>query len=357
MKRVLLLTTYDYNSASSRIRHISLIPDLRDLGFDVSHHSFFDFHSLENRYANKTLDFISVFKSYLKRARIIVRARRYDLIWVEKEIFPYFPVWLESLICRSAKTPIIVDMDDDWFAKYEEQIPRSCQSLFGKYHPVTAGNVSYSTSNESIFAKIRSFKIQNSSFLLPPYIDLNLYPKVCVEHERKQLQEIKLGWIGSPLSSLHQLNPNMDLIKALASSFEVHLIGGHKSFEAIPNVFVHDWALHSEIEQMLKMDIAIMPLPNDYFTRGKSGYKAIQFMALGIPVVASNLANSSKVLGNGRGFVVETIEDWIRVVKQLASNHNLRNQMGLTGSNWVKEEYSRANFLACLLDIFEKKSN
>jgi glycosyltransferase involved in cell wall biosynthesis len=353
MKKILLLTTYDSNSASSRIRHISVMPDLLAAGYEINHSPFFDRKFLAVRYSGKKTSIANVIRAYLRRLKIISQSDRYDTIWVEKELFPYIPTWVEEIFFNRMKKPILIDLDDDWFAKYKNQIPTFLRLFVGKFKPIELKNVHYSTSNTTIYKKIQNTISDEKCHFLVPYIDLSKYPNSGKQHQDIEKIDIKIGWIGSPISSKLQLMPNIDLIKKLAKNYQIHLIGANEMFREMPNTYVHEWNLESEVDSMLECDIAFMPLTTDEFTTGKSGYKAIQFMALGIPVIASNLANTSDLLANGRGIIANTEKDWMNGTDTLAGSSILRNEIGAKARNWVIDNYKRENYIHDLKCTFQ----
>ena len=113
MKRILLLTIYDSNSASSRIRHISVISDLLKFGYEVHLRPFFDMKVLDDRYKGAKLVKWTIFVSYLRRIRHIAVVNKYDAVWMEKELLPYAPNWVESAFLYLVKKPVLIDLDDD----------------------------------------------------------------------------------------------------------------------------------------------------------------------------------------------------------------------------------------------------
>lgn len=357
MRRILLLTIYDSNSASSRIRHISVIPDLLKLGYEVVSNPFFEMNVLENRYRGLELKKWIIFRSYLKRFRQIAAVNKYEAVWIEKEFLPYAPNWVEAVLLYLIRKPILIDLDDDWFAKYRSQIPAFLRLFLGKYKPINLKKVHYSTSNNSIYNKIvKDIHPENCHFI-NPYIDLEKYSTSRKVHSVRKERDIKLGWIGSPISSKLQLLPNIELLRILARNYQVHLIGADAIFSQIPYVSVIEWRLETEIKSMLECDIAIMPLTEEEFTKGKSGYKAIQFMSLGIPVVSSDLANSKQLLAGGRGVIATTNGDWMSAVQLLANDIKIRTDMGNKSKEWVTDNYKKEKFLTDLDSIFVKLIN
>src|SRR6185295_18769583 len=113
------------------------------------------------------------------------------------------------------------------------------------------------------------------------------------------------------------------------------------------------WRQSSEIEDLQLMDIGIMPLPDDPWTRGKCGFKILQYMALGIPAVASLVgANTSIIKKNQNGFLCETQQEWLDVLQRLVESSALRKEIGRSGRENVLEHYSLRSNLENFLSLF-----
>jgi len=89
------------------------------------------------------------------------------------------------------------------------------------------------------------------------------------------------------------------------------------------------------------MDIGIMPLPDEPWARGKCGYKLIQYMACGLPVVASPVGVNSEIVQHGvNGFLAQTEEEWAEAIQTLAESDKLRARMGEEGRRIAHTQYS-----------------
>jgi len=155
--------------------------------------------------------------------------------------------------------------------------------------------------------------------------------------------DLVLGWIGSPtttrylelirkpLAELGQRYPNVKLCLIGASHFD---------FDGLP-VVNFAWDLGTEVECLRQFDIGLMPLPNDDFTRGKGGYKLLQYMAMGLPVVASPVEINCELVDDGQnGFLAETSDEWVQYLSCLIEDVGLRRQMGQAGRKKMEQDFS-----------------
>ena len=169
-------------------------------------------------------------------------------------------------------------------------------------------------------------------------IDLERYPRpVAREDSAKPL----IGWIGSPASQRY-----FDAIAAPVSrllstgTVRCRLIGATKSAAFDDRVELVSWSEASEVHEISRLDIGVMPLPDDSWARGKCAYKLIQYMACGLPVVASPVGMNRDVVKHGvNGFLATTATEWEEALSLLASDAELRHRMGQAGRRLVEQQY------------------
>jgi hypothetical protein len=155
-----------------------------------------------------------------------------------------------------------------------------------------------------------------------------------------------IGWIGSP-STWRYVRPLLPLLSEIAGQGRavVRVIGAGRDAlrDRFPGMESLEWSESSEVAEVQKMDIGIMPVPDDKWARGKSGYKLIQYMACGLPVVASPVGVNREIVGQGgNGFLATTAAEWREAIERLLSDPDLRRRMGQSGRSRAVAEYSLA---------------
>lgn len=168
--------------------------------------------------------------------------------------------------------------------------------------------------------------------------------------------DVVLGWIGSPtttrylelirkpLTELGQRYPNLKLCLIGASHFE---------FDGLPVVNL-GWDLDTEVDCLRQFDIGLMPLPDDDFTRGKGGYKLLQYMSMGLPVVASPVEINCELVDDGEnGFLATTSDEWVLRLSCLIDDAVLRKKMGRVGRKKMEQEFSLRQSSQRLIDILQ----
>lgn len=340
--KVLYLTKYSRNGASSRMRSYQFFPLLEKEGIEVSVSPFFDEEYLELLYAKKSLSKFKIASFYLNRLKKLFSIYRYDRVIIEKELFPYFFSWFEKLLFIF-NVKFIVDYDDAIFHNYDLHKNKIIRFLLKN----KIGNVmKYSghvlAGNDYLAAKAKLSGAKNIT-ILPTSIDMELYN---TRIENKNSKTI-IGWIGSP-TTYKYVEKKIPLFNDLAQKydFELQIVGAKK--EASTEGFINylPWTEKTEVALIAHFDIGIMPLENTPWELGKCAYKIIQYMGCGIPVVASAVGMNKEVIQNGEnGFLVTTEKEWIEALSELIENEKSRLNIGLEGQKKVLLKFSaQVNF-------------
>lgn len=350
--RILFLTKYARDAASTRHRFLQYIPYLQDkynVKCEVS--SFFKEGYLKKRFGlgeNIYFDFI---KALIRRLKAVLSAKNYDLVLLHCEAAPYLPLIMEKLLKKSGVS-LVYDFDDAIFHNYDQHpnplirllFRNKIMKLLSMVNLVIAGNVYLAE-----YAK----KVNQNVFIVPSVIDIKRYP--LKSHELKNDKEFTIGWIGSPTTAAY-LNPVFKVLDRFCSEYgaKVVLIGSGKISGIGNNFSVLEWSEETEIELLLSLDVGIMPLPDTLWASGKCGFKLIQYMACGLPVIASPVGvNKEIVEDNINGFLAETDQEWHDSLAILYKNIKLRKSMGQAGRTKVVSSYSlqsKAHDLAVILD-------
>ena len=138
------------------------------------------------------------------------------------------------------------------------------------------------------------------------------------------------------------------------------IIGGHFSIEELSNIIGIPWLLQQEIEALNSFDIGIMPMPDDAWTNGKCGFKAILYMSMAIPTICSPVGVNKEIINDGvNGFFAQTEKDWVDRIALLIEDPQLRERIGFTGRKTVEEKYSvkvnASKFLSVIQRVYDER--
>lgn len=335
MMRLLVLPRYDEAGASSRVRMYQYLPAFRDAGIDVTVSPLFKGDYVRALYSGRVA-WAAIAGGFVRRLRALLAAKAFDAVWIEKELLPWLPSVMERLRGDAA---VVVDYDDAVFHRYDMHqsalvrglLSRRIDTIMRRADLVTAGN-GY-LAERALAAGCCHVE------RLPTVVDLNRY---AVRTPGSERGVVVIGWIGSPATAQY-LRPLVRVIEQLRASMPLRVIavGAREEqvagtpFEAVP------WSEATEARQVAGFDIGIMPLPDEPWERGKCGYKLIQYMACGVPVVASPVGANMEIVTEGlQGALAETEDQWLTALSRLAADPELRARQGGEGRKRIEGWYS-----------------
>lgn len=349
-KRILLFTRYSNLGASSRIRSLQYVPYLESRGWQIDVSPLFSSAYLHATYGHQ-FRFRFLLAGYFQRLIKLLRAKKYDLIWIEKELFPFMPAWAE-LCLRSSGVRVVVDYDDAIFHRYDMNQNYFVRKLLGRKIDVIMRAADIVIAGNKYLAARAIDAGAKCVEIIPTVVDIKRYSV----SERKVKKQLTIGWIGSPTTSryLHLIGPALQSIISDANVRFVAVGANELIIKDLP-IEVLQWSEDSEVESILTFDIGIMPLKNDLWEQGKCGYKLIQYMACGLPVIASPVGVNTNIVEHGaNGLLAETISEWKAALVLLLNDEELRHDMGYTGRKMVQDKYSLQGQLINLESIFSK---
>ncbi len=337
--KLALLTKYSDLAASTRQRFNQYQTFLENTGFELIKVPLFDDQYLYNLYNSNNRNLRNIAKSYIHRFRWLISKPDIDLIWLHCDLFPYMPGIFEKLVTYPGK-PIVYDLDDAIFHNYDLNPRWYVRKLLGKklFNTIKKSKISFC--GNKYLANYAS-QLCSRVEVVPTVVDTNiLKPIERIEYSDK----LKIGWIGTPTTWSEYLYPILPLLKELVKKEggQINIMGAGKNVILDPTTCsFEEWSLERELPFLQSLDIGIMPLVDSPWATGKSGYKLIQYMACGLPVVASPVGVNREIVDHGvNGYLVENQQEWRTALKKLLCDKNLRKAMGFEGRKKVEKHYS-----------------
>lgn len=349
--KILALTKYDSLGASSRMRILQYVPYLEKHKFVLEIHNLFDNKYVQLLQNNKRSIF-SIIKSYTQRIGVLITSKKYDLIWIEKEALPWTPFFIENFFIPS-NTPYIIDYDDAVFHWYDKSDnPLIKFFLKDKHSLLISKAISVIVGNSYLGNYCQNAQAKNIKYL-PTAVNFEKYKDL--RPKKRSLQQPPIiGWIGQQ-STAYNLKPLRHIFEKLVAeeSASLSLIGIDGKFLDFPVTSFH-WSEDSEVDNIAKFDIGIMPLQDGPFERGKCGYKLIQYMSCGIPVIGSGVGENIHIIDHGvNGFIANNSVDWAKYLQTLINDPDLRVKMGTAGREKILKEYRTYITAPQLADLFK----
>lgn len=302
----ILFISKSYNSSSTRYRALQFFPYLMSNGFEPKH--------------------ITASGGPFAVLKTLQLAHHADVVIVLRKTFPFVITWLLRLVSKK----LIFDLDDAIFCRSNGATSKTrmtrFESIVSKSDHIFAGNQ---------FLVDNSSKFNKSVSLIPTCIDVEKYNV----HAIKPTDWIDLVWIGSNSTSKYLLDliPILDDISETLPSLRLKVIADFDIPEAKIPTLIIPWNENNEAHELASSHIAIAPMVENDWTKGKCALKVLQYMAAGLPVISSNVGvNSEVIYPDKNGFLVTSLEDWKKAINTLVNNPRLRQSMGAKAKEDVR---------------------
>lgn len=334
--KVLFLTKYYYEGPSSRYRSYNYKSFFENENIEVTYKPLFFDGYVTKLYKKERNSKIKVLYSFIKRfIFLIFKAKNYDHLVIEKELFPYVPYWVEKILL--SKKNYSLDFDDN--PKYRYKKNKILNFIFGDKIDLLVSKAKFVTVGNKWYYE--DFSNNHHFVYLPTVIDITKY-NLSYKKQLKKSKDIRIVWIGSP-SGERNIEKISNVLKNLSKKYPyiiLTLIGSNLSIEGV-NTENIKWSEENEVKKLMESNIGIMPLEDGYWEKGKCGFKLIQYMACELSVIASDVSANKEIIDNSKnGFLATSEEEWFKYLEILINDEQLRNSMGTLGRKKIEEKYS-----------------
>lgn len=342
-------------SPGQRVRIELWAKYLEQAGWEVEFYSFEDdeLHEIFYKGGNALAKGKGLLRCYRKQLHVVLKKISADVIFIYREAALIGPALIERLAARQ-NIPIIFDIDDPIFLPYKSPVNGWASLL--KFSKKTHNLFKLSARVIAINDLIGDYALQYNPnvTIIPNSIDTEKYQPLSSKDNPSDTSA-NLVWIGS-----HSTMPNLlavsEPLKKIQSEYKCPLliIGAGKSELRGVETEMIQWSAETEIKDLQRGDIGLLPLDDAPWNNWKFFFKAIQYMAVGIPVIARKIGSNSEVIQDGvNGFLVETDEEWYGRIKLLITNPQLRSEMGANARRTVLEKYSLSSQIPRIVEAFE----
>lgn len=356
-RTILFLVPYPFGEApSQRFRFEQYLGILKEEGFEVEFHSFLNqkgWHVLYTR-GNYIPKAVAILGGFLRRVAVLFGpALRADMVFIHRESAPLGPPVIEYFIARLIRKPIIYDFDDAiWLPNTSEENKLAAWLKWhSKVESICRWSSRVSAGNPYLANFARPFC--KDVIINPTTVDGTRIHVPCATNPTDH-PTVTLGWTGthSTLKYLDLLAPVwFYLVSRFGDKIRLIVIADRKPTFAWPQMEFVPWSKETELDDLHQLDIGLMPLTNDPWSEGKCGLKALQYMALAIPAVASPVGVNTRIIHDGEtGILCNSTESWVAALTKLIEDPQWRKDLGNAGRAQVIRHYSvdsnRSNFLS-----------
>ncbi len=355
MIRVLFVVPHPIEGPSSRFRIYQFLPYLQANEVQAEVRPFVSSRQIRALYQSggtaKKVALTAL--AALNRLADVLRATRYDVVYVLREAFPFGPPVIERALAF-AGARLVFDFDDAiWLPSQVYDNPLDRLRDWGKPAKLVAraDHVVVGSRYLADFAQQHAAH-SNAVSIIPTVVDGNVYKPA--EQERSA-GKITIGWVGTPRGSRAFLETLVPLMRDFAQRYphvQWRFVGAEPFDVGNLPVEFKNWSLANEVRDIQSFDIGLMPLTDDVYTRGKCGFKLIQYMNCGLPVVCSPVgANCDIVEHGGSGYFAGAPAEWSAALVRLIEDASLRLAMGARGRALSEQQYSLAIQAPRLLEV------
>jgi len=337
---------------SQRFRIEQWMPRLRALGIECTLLPFFDsdLYRRLGRPGNEASKVLGLLRAAGRRWRMVPEIGAYDLIFLHREAIPFGPAVLERVLAR--RKPVVFDFDDAIWLRSRNPVNPLAEwvKCVGKIESISklASAVMVGNSYLAEWARRRN----RSTSVVPTTIDTeDAYDR---RKAHSSIEVPTIGWSGSA-STLRYLEFLRPVLEQLARRRRFRLLITYNGPERQwPGIDMHwrPWTSDREVDDLLEFDIGLMPQPDEEWAKGKCGLKALQYMALGIPPVASRNGVLPEIIQDGRsGFLAANPDEWLARLESLLGDCKLRELMGEEARLTVQQRYDARLHVPRIADI------
>ncbi len=352
--RILFWVPYPTEGASNRYRVEQYLPYLKKAGINYSMRPFWSSSAFNVLYepGNRFAKCYYFMLGTILRLFDLVRIFQYDIVFIHREAYPIGGAFFETILALLRK-PFIFDFDDaiflsgfscpnNFIERYKN--PAKVAKIIKMSRHVIAGNH---------YLADFALRYNRSVTVIPTPIDADKY----YPGEKEHSGELIVGWIGS-ITTSNFLNAMREVFIQLSKRFphiKFKTVGSDFSFNNLPNVINKTWSSKEEVEDLRAFDVGIMPMPDNEWTKGKCGFKAILYMAMGIPCVASPVGVNNEIVKDGvNGFLANNGKEWVEKLSLLVENPELRCKFAVEGRKTIEKEYSLEVNAPKFLEVIQK---
>lgn len=344
-------------SPGQRFRFEMYLAFLQENGVSYKVSSYLSMNGRKALYTNSNTfrKILAVCSGYTRRIGDLFKLLGYEYVYIHRESSPMGPAFFEWVVSKILRKKIIYDFDDAiWvpamsdynrnfaFIKFFGKVKKICKWA----HVVTVGNPYLGDWAKNFNDDVR---------VIPTVVDTEAGHNKMQNH---RIDRPAVGWTGS-FSTLAYLDLVLPALQELQEEidFDFYVIADRDPKLSLKNYKFIKWKKESEAEDLLNFHVGLMPLTDDEYSRGKCGFKAIQYMATGIPAIVSPVGVNVEIVSDGKdGFTCVSEEDWKNKIRVLLKDAEMRERLGRAAREKIEEKYSVISTEHNFINLFTGKA-
>lgn len=337
LRKILILSRYDQSGASSRVRFYQFAPELEALGWQLEFSPLFGADIVATIGQGRGLsDWAKIGAAYVRRIQAAFAIRHYDLVWIEKELLPFAPGMVETVL-RPRAMPYVIDYDDAIFHNYDDHRSGLVRRLFSKKLDGLLKGSALVTAGSRYLEEYATRHGAQRVVSVPSCVRILNYPQIAYPGG----PELRLGWIGG-VTTAPLLVRLLPVLQEAARRLPLRMVAIGAGNIALPGVPLeqHTWSLANEGSLLASCHAGVMPLQDSLFEKGKCAFKLVQYGAAGRPSIASPVGANRDVLTHETGRLADSAEEWLQAIEDCHANPQKWAEMGQAARRRCEKNYS-----------------
>jgi glycosyltransferase involved in cell wall biosynthesis len=360
MAKIIFLVAHPVEDASRRYRVQQFIPLLEQAGHECTVSEFSTpqlFRALHSRGQFTTKVLHTVYCSARRLVRL-ADLSEFDLIIIHREVFPFLTPMLEKWVLKRHPN-VMFSLDDATYAAHPDTAQMRHPLLYRfKYgrdlSEIMRQSAHVIVGNSTLANYAKEFSREVSVF--PTVVDCEKYTYKPVA--TPSAQALTIGWMGSNSTAAYLseiVTPLKQLAKNYPRKVQFRFLGCKELNPDLPRASVSSFRLETELDDLRSLDIGLMPMPDTAWTRGKCAFKAIQYMAMGIPTVASPVGSTLDLIQhNSNGLLAQSERDWYDALELLVTDYAARQRLSTRGRETILKSYSLQVWAPRLISLIDQ---
>jgi len=362
-KKILVICPFPQGEAAGqRLKYEQYFELWKRAGYEVTVSSFMDMRMWQVVYSkgNYLKKIFGVLRGFFRRFLDLFQLHQFDIVYVFMWGTPFGSSLYERILRKQSKK-VVYDIEDNVMMQQSNTLNPITQFLRGpgKTNFLIKKSDHIITSSPFLNEYALSINLANSATYISSSVDINRFIP-CNSYSNKDI--ITLGWTGT-FTSKEYLDLIAPVLLKLSQriKFKLRVIGNFEYSLPGVDIEVIQWTKKNEVVDLQGIDIGLYPLPKNDWVLGKSGLKAIQYMAFGLPTVATNVGTSPRIIQHMQnGILVNNEGEWENYLEMLINDASLRKRLGEKARETVKMKYSTdvigAKYIAVLDSLYGEKN-
>lgn len=282
---------------------------------------------------------LGILAGFWRRFLLLFQLGNYDYIFLHREASPIGPPWFEWIAAKVLGKKIVYDFDDAIWIPNTSDNNKIVAGVKWHHKVDSICKWAYKVSCGNSYLQAYAKKFNPNAIVNPTTIDtVNLHNRVKDQHTEK----VVIGWTGTH-STMKYLDAIVPVLQKLEEkyAFEFIVISNKEPDFQMRSLRFLPWKKETEIDDLLRFNIGLMPLEDDLWAKGKCAFKALQYMALGIPAVVSPVGMNTEVVTDSmNGYICSTPEEWYAALEKILQDPNLRIELGKAARQTIESRYA-----------------